>query len=681
MKDPEKAKERIEELSRRLNEHNYRYYVLDQPSISDYDYDMMMEELISLEQQFPELLDPNSPSRRVGGEITKKFPAVKHRYPMLSLSNTYSREEVIAFHTRVQKAIDGPVDYVCELKFDGVAISLTYENGVLVRAVTRGDGVQGDEVTANIKTIRSIPLKISDAGLSSFDVRGEVYMPHNSFLHLNEEKEKNGEALFANPRNAASGSLKMQDSTLVARRNLDCFMYAAMGEELNFNTHWESIQALKRWGFKVSDDTRKCEGIDEVFRFIEEGEKKRAGLPFDIDGVVIKVNSYAQQERLGYTSKFPRWAIAFKYKAVQGVTHLLDIAFQVGRTGAVTPVAILKPVLIAGSTVQRASLYNEDRMIELNLHRNDMVVVEKGGDIIPKIVDVDASQREKHAEKIDFATHCPECDTRLEKKTGEAVHYCPNNDACPPQIQGRIEHFISRRAMNIESLGQGKTELLIARGKVQNIADLYDLTYDDLIGLEKTIEDPATGKARTVRFRDKTVKNILSAIENSTSVSFDRVLYALGIRHLGETMAKKLAHHFENIDRLRQSSYDELIAVRDVGEKMAESIHAYFEDARNLEIIERLKRAGLSFSVDKQETEKGDALSGKSFVVSGVFAQYSRDEIKEFIRQHGGEVKSSISSKTSFLLAGDQMGPEKRKKAEALGVPIIDEAELHNMIR
>ncbi len=675
------ARQKVKELSKKINEHNYRYYVLAQPVISDYDFDMMLEELISLEKQFPELLDKNSPSQRVGGQITKKFPAVKHKYPMLSLGNTYSREELLDFDKRVRKALGTDYEYVCELKFDGIAIGLSYKNGELIRAVTRGDGVQGDEVTNNIKTIRSIPLTVDHPeALPAFELRGEVFMPHQSLLKLNNEKEKQNETPFANPRNAAAGSLKLQDSSMVAKRHLDCFVYGLLADDLPFETHWESLEAIKNWGFKLCEHRTKCNGIEDVFLFIDEIEQKRAKLPFDIDGVVIKVNSYAQQEELGFTSKFPRWAISYKYKAEQGYTRLTDVSYQVGRTGAITPVANLEPVPIAGSTVKRASLYNADKVQELDLHFDDMVYVEKGGDIIPKIVGVDTAQRKTSAKPVQFVTHCPECSTQLQKLSGEAINYCPNSMGCPPQIQGKIEHFISRRAMNIESLGQGKTELLIRNKKINNIADLYDLKYNDIIGLEKVIADPLTGKPRKVSFQDKTVRNILSAIENSKKVPFERVLFALGIRHLGETMAKKLAKHFGSLDKLMNASTDDLLAVDDVGEKIVASIHDYFDDLGNIQIIERLRQAGLQFSAEQRIAPSEGSLEGKSFVVSGVFEKYSRDEIKTLIENNGGEIKSSISAKTSFVVAGDKMGPEKRKKAESLQIPVISETEIEEMI-
>lgn len=681
MKAPD-AKKRIEQLRDKLNHHNYRYYVLAQPEINDYEYDRLMEQLIELERSYPEYHDPNSPSLRVGGAVTKSFTNVRHKYPMLSLGNTYSKEELSSFDKRVAKGLSNNYEYVCELKFDGVAIGLSYEGGRFSRAVTRGDGVQGDDVSNNIKTIKSIPLVMNHKEvLETFEVRGEVFMPHKSFLNLNEQKEKKGETLFANPRNAAAGSLKLQDSSLVAKRNLDCFIYGLLSDELPFQTHWESIEALEQWGFKVCKHRQKCADIHEVFDFINEMELLRAQLPFDIDGVVIKVNNYAQQKALGYTSKFPRWAISYKFKAERGYTRLLDVAYQVGRTGAVTPVAILEPVLIAGSTVQRASLYNAGKMAELDLHYNDMVYVEKGGDIIPKIVETDSEKRQKTATPVNFITHCPECDTPLKKETSEAVYYCPNTTTCPPQIQGRIEHFISRRAMNIDSLGQGKTELLIRNKKINNIADLYDLRYEDLIGLEKVITDPDTQKQKKIGFRDKTVRNILKAIEDSKTIPFERVLYALGVRHLGETMARKLARHFGSIDRLMDATYDDLISVDEVGEKMAGSIQDFFDNFDNLQILERLRKAGLNFSIEKDSgAAASSALSGKSFVVSGVFSKYTRDEIKALITNHGGEIKSSISAKTNFVVAGENMGPEKRRKAENLNVPIITEEELEGMI-
>ncbi len=675
------ARERVKQLRQLINKHNYRYYVLADPSISDYEYDKLMEELISLEKSFPELPDNNSPSQRVGGQVTRHFPTVTHTYPMLSLSNTYNKDELRAFDNRVSKALDEPYGYVCELKFDGVAIGLSYENGMLQRAVTRGDGVQGDEVTNNVKTIGSIPLSLDQESLpASFEVRGEIYMPHRSFLKLNEEKANRGDTPFANPRNAAAGSLKLQDSALVAKRHLDCFIYRVLGEDLGFKTHWESLQAIQSWGFKVSGHTQKCPDIDAVFRFIESVEQERANLPYDIDGVVIKVNSFAQQQALGFTSKFPRWAISFKFKAEQAITRLSNVQYQVGRTGAITPVANLEPVALAGTTVKRASLYNADKMDELDLHKDDMVYVEKGGDIIPKIVGVDVTQRSNKAERFRFITRCPECGSQLQKLPEEAIHFCPNSNACPPQVRGKIAHFISRRAMDIDGLGEGRTELLINKNKIQNPADLYDLHYDDLIGLEKSIKDPETHKERKVSFREKTTQNLLAAIEASKQVPFERVLYALGIRHLGEAMAKKLARHFGSIDRLMHASREELLAVDEIGEVMASSIRDFFDNPDNKRIIQRLRDAGLKMQAEEAPSQK-TTLDGKSFVVSGVFHQFSRDEIKKMIEDNGGEVKSSVSSKTDYLVAGDNMGPEKRKKAESLNIPVIGENDLQDMLK
>ena len=679
--DLPQARKRVSELTKQLSEHNYRYYVLAQPSISDFEYDMLMEELIRIESQYPELQSPNSPSQRVGGEVTKKFPVIRHKYPMMSLGNTYSQEELREFDQRVKKAIGEHFEYVCELKFDGVAISITYQNGELLRGVTRGDGVQGDEVTTNIRTIRSLPLMLNTTGIpNEFEVRGEVFMPHKSFVKLNEEKLLNEEEPFANPRNAAAGSLKMQDSALVAKRGLDCFVYGLFGEDMQFETHNESLQALRGWGFKVSEFIKKCRNIEEVFLYIETMEQLRPELPFDIDGVVIKVNDYSQQEQLGYTAKSPRWAIAYKFKAERAATRLLDVIYQVGRTGAVTPVAVLKPVPIAGTTVKRASLYNADRMAELNLYKLDEVYVEKGGDIIPKIVGVNEAARPANAQKMEFATHCPECGEPLKRLEGEAVHYCPNSEHCPPQILGKIEHFIGRRAMDVETLGQGRIEILLSNNLVGNIADLYDLKYEDLLGLEKTITDPLTQKTKKISFREKTVENILNALETSKQVPFERVLFALGIRLLGETMARKLARHFGNIDALMNATFDELNQIHEVGEKMAQSIIDYFNEPEHREIIERLKKAGLQFST-KVETEPGQGrLQGLTLVVSGVFEKYSRDEIKALIEKNGGKVTGSVSSKTSYIIAGENMGPEKRKKAEELGVKIITEEELESLI-
>jgi DNA ligase (NAD+) len=676
------ARNRVNELTRLINKHNYQYYVLDQPVISDYDFDILLQELISLERQYPELLDKHSPSQRVGGQITKKFPVVLHTYPMLSLGNTYNKEELSDFDKRIRKLLSDPFEYVCELKFDGVAIGITYTNGGLTRAVTRGDGVQGDDVTNNIKTIRSIPLKIESKAIPAlFEVRGEVVMPHSSFVRLNQEKEDNGEALFANPRNAASGSLKLQDSSLTAKRQLDSFMYGLLGEDLPCDNHFDNMMKLKEWGFKVSSYTKRYEQIEDVYRFIERIQEKRNELPYDIDGVVIKINHYRQQELLGFTSKSPRWAISYKFKAERASTILHDVIFQVGRTGAVTPVANLMPVLVAGSTIKRASLYNADKIKELELYENDLVFVEKGGDVIPKVVGVDSSQRAPNAKKIQFVSHCPECGTELVRNHGEAIHYCPNSQSCPPQIQGKIEHFIDRKAMNIESLGQGKTALLIQNKLISNVADLYDLRFEDLLGLEKTIADEETGKVRTISFREKTVENIMSAIDKSREVPFERVLFAIGIRHLGETMAKKLSVHFQNMNKLMEATFEDLVAIHEVGDKMASSIREFFADPVNRKIIDRLKAAGLQFESAITSDSDNKSLSDKTFVVSGVFGNYSRQEIKDLIEYHGGKITGSISAKTSFVVAGENMGPEKRRKANELNVRIITESDLESMIQ
>lgn len=678
------VQERINYLVKELNQHNYNYYVLDNPTISDYEFDIMLKELEELEKEFPQFASSESPTQRVGGQITRKFESVRHKYPMLSLSNTYSKEELEDFDRRIRKLIDEPFSYVCELKYDGVAIGLTYKNGRLVQALTRGDGVTGDDVTNNVRTIGSVPLKLYGANYpQEFEARGEIIMPHKSFIELNKQKEANAEPLFANPRNAASGSLKLQDSALVARRNLDCFVHGVLGENLALDSHYENIMQAKNWGFKVSSYTKKCSNIEEVMEFIGETEKQRTSLAYDIDGIVVKVNEYRIQEKLGFTSKFPRWAIAYKYKAEQGITILENVTYQVGRTGAVTPVANLRPVWIAGTIVKRASLYNADKMDELDLHYGDTVFVEKGGEIIPKIVMTDVSKRPINAPKIEFATQCPMCSTPLERKVGEALHYCPNSEHCPPQIQGKIEHFISRKAMNIEGLGEGRIEVLISNKLIRDAADLYLLTWDDLFGLEKVIVDEESGKEKKISFREKTVKNILDAIEKSKQVPFERVLFALGIRHLGETGAKKIARSLKSIDNIINSSFEQLTAIAEIGERIATSILLFFQDEENLQMIDLLKKAGLKFEIDSEAdiSEEDRPLAGMSFVVSGVFEKYSRNELKELIETKGGQNVSSLSSKTNYLLAGEKMGPEKRKKAEQLNIPIISEADFDKMIQ
>jgi DNA ligase (NAD+) len=674
---------RIKVLTEELNRHNYNYYVLDNPAISDYAFDILLKELEKLEQQYPEYIAEDSPTRRVGGHISIRFENAAHKYPMLSLGNTYSKEELDEFDSRIRRLTDESYVYVCEPKYDGVAIGLRYVKGKLVQALTRGDGVRGDDVTANVRTIRSIPLVVYGADLpEEFEARGEVLMPHKSFAELNRAKAENNEPLFANPRNAASGSLKLLDSSLVARRNLDCFVHGLLGDDLPFHSHYENILKAKEWGFKVSSLIRLCADIKEVMDFTEELALQRAALSYDIDGVVIKVNQYDVQSKLGFTSKFPRWAIAYKYKAEQGITIIDDVHYQVGRTGTVTPVAVLQPVLVAGTVIKRASLYNADKMYELDLHYKDTVFVEKGGEIIPKIVMVDFSKRHTTSPLIEFATHCPQCNTALERNEGEAAWYCPNTTYCPPQIQGKIEHFISRRAMNIDGLGEGRIEVLINNNLIRKASDLYSLQYDHLLGLEKIITDEETGKEKKISFREKTVNNILQAIENSREVPFERVLFALGIRFLGETGAKKIARHFKTIDNIRNSSFEELTAVPEIGDRIAGSIKEYFEDPENIATLEALRQAGLNLSIEEKETS-GNAfqpLAGKSFVVSGVFEKYSRNQIKELIEELGGQNVSALSAKTSYLLAGDKMGPEKKKKAQQLNIPVISEADFEQMI-
>ncbi len=679
MTHPE-AQQRIAELTDQINRHNYLYYQLAKPAIPDYDFDMLLEELTALENQFPDLRLPDSPTLRVGGAITKEFATIRHRYPMLSLGNTYSEEELRDFDLRIRKILTDSPEYVCELKFDGLSISLIYENGLLMHAVTRGDGIQGDDVTENVKTIRTIPLRLQGDFPSGIEVRGEIIMLKKGFEKFNEERMAKGETPFANPRNAAAGSLKMQDSAEVARRPLDNFSYFLLGENLPFKTHFESINALKNWGFHISEYTQLCPSMDDVLAFIRKTGEKRHQLPFDIDGIVIKVNSLAQQQQLGYTAKSPRWAIAYKYKAEQAATKLLSIDYQVGRTGAVTPVANLEPVRLSGTTVKRASLHNADIIEKLDVRIGDTVLVEKGGEIIPKIVGVDLSKRDLFASAVVFISHCPECGALLERAEGEAAHYCPNEDNCPPQIRGKLEHFISRKAMNIESLGEGKVEVLYNNGLVRNIADFYQLTFDKLLGLEKTIEASGTKKEKTISFRERSVQNILSGIEASKSIPFEKVFFALGIRYVGETVAKKLVNHFKTMDNLLKASKEELLEVEEIGEKIAGQLEAYFKVDKHLQTIEKLRAAGVQLEQNTDASEKlSEKLQGKTFVVSGIFSR-SRDEIKELIEAHGGKNVGSISKNTSYVLAGEKMGPEKLKKATQLGIPVLSEEDFNNLL-
>jgi DNA ligase (NAD+) len=675
------AKKKILTLIDELREYNYNYYVLSKSLISDYDFDLKLKELEQLESHFPELRQPDSPTQRVGGEPTKDFLSVKHKYPMLSLSNSYSEQDIRDFDQRVRKIVGEEVEYVCELKYDGVAIGLRYEKGILVQAVTRGDGNQGDDVTNNVKTIKSIPLKLRGNYPEELEIRGEIFFPLKDFERINKERLENGEQIFANPRNSASGTLKMQNPKEVAHRKLDCFLYYFPIAYNNAETHYDAMQYAASLGFKISKNMALCRNIDEILEFINDWEEGRHGLPYEIDGIVIKVNQLKMQRQLAFTAKSPRWAIAYKFKAERVETRLESIEFQVGRTGAVTPVANLKPVQLAGTIVKRASLHNADIIEKLDLHFRDFVYVEKGGEIIPKIVGINKSKREPDADKVAFAVVCPECGSRLLRSEGVSAYYCPNQDNCPPQIKGKLEHFISRKAMNIDSLGEGKVEMLYDKGLLRNVADLYKLNYESLIGLEKIIPASEDKKEKKVSLQDKSVKNILSGIENSKKLGFEKVLFALGIRHVGETVAKKLAFRFKSIDNLRNASIEQLTDVEDIGEKIAVSISDWFQETKHEKIIEELKNSGLKFEIEEVDDNlKTDKLVGKSFVVSGVFEQFSRNEVKQLIEKNGGKNTGSISSKTNYLLAGKNMGPAKLAKAEKLGVKIISEDVFKKMI-
>ena len=661
------ARERIEKLRREILEHNHRYYVLNQPEISDFEYDILLNELETIEKKFPELITEDSPSRKVGSDVTKEFVQYEHKYPMLSLGNTYNEEEIKDFDSRVRKSVGSDVEYVSELKFDGASISLTYLNGRLNRAITRGDGTRGDDVTLNVRTISNIPVKISGNNVpEEFVMRGEILMTRSVFNRLNEERAAEGIQLFANPRNAAAGTLKLLDPKIVATRSLDCLFYFILGEDLPFDTHMINMKLASVWGFKVPDSMKLCRNIDEVISFINYWDSARKDLPYDIDGVVIKVNSLTFQNELGYTAKSPRWAIAYKYKAERASTRLRSVAFQVGRTGNVTPVANLEPVLLAGTTVKRASLHNADQIALLDLHINDTVFVEKGGEIIPKIIGVDITNRGSDNKKVAFVNDCPECSTPLIKNEGEANHYCPNYLHCPPQIKGRIEHFISRKAMDIEGLGEETVDLLFSNGLISNIADLYELRSEQLVPLE--------------RLGEKSAANIIKSIKDSLKVPYHNVLFALGIRHVGETVAKTLAKEFRSIDELISSDIEKLTAVNEIGPKIAGSIIAYFADEENQEIIKRLKIYGIRLSGEATASRISDKLKGKIIVISGVFIKHTRDEYKEIIEQHGGKTSSSISGNTSFILAGENMGPAKKEKALESGVSILSEDEFIKLL-
>ncbi|MDO9339958.1 MAG: NAD-dependent DNA ligase LigA [Bacteroidales bacterium] len=661
------AKARIEKLRKEIEEHNHRYYVLNQPLISDFDYDILLNELDTLEKKFPEFIIEGSPTHRVGSDITKEFEQYEHIYPMLSLGNTYSEEELREFDTRIRKTTSESIEYVCELKFDGASISITYKNGSLFRAITRGDGNKGDDVTLNVKTIKSIPLKISGKTIpAEFVIRGEILMPRAVFNKLNDERIKAEITPFANPRNAAAGTLKLLDPRIVASRSLDCLVYFILAEELPHDNHYANLKEASEWGFRVPDSIRLCRNIDEVIQFISYWESERKNLPYDIDGVVVKVNSLSQQEELGVTAKSPRWAIAYKYKAEEASTRLLSVIFQVGRTGNVTPVANLEPVLLSGSTVKRATLHNADQIAFLDLHLNDMVYVEKGGEIIPKIVGIDHSFRNENSKKIVFISNCPECGTALIKNEGEANHFCPNYLHCPPQLKGRIEHFISRKAMDIDGLGEETIDLLFSNNLIRNFSDLYDLQLEQLVPLE--------------RLGKKSASNILKSIKKSIDTPYHRVLFALGIRHVGETVAKTISGRFRTIDDLIKANPEQLTSVREIGPKIAMSIIAYFSDNENLEIINRLRLVGIKFSDDKNPSLTSNTLEGKTIVISGLFQKHSRDEYKELIEKNGGRNSMSVSGNTSFILAGENMGQSKKEKALELGVPILSETEFLKII-
>lgn len=654
-------------LREELNQHNYNYYVLDQPTISDYDFDVKLKELQILEAQHPEFDDEQSPTKRVGGTITKNFETVRHEHRMYSLDNSYSKEDVLDWEARVKKVVEGKVQYVCELKYDGASISLTYENGVLSRAVTRGDGVQGDEVTANIRTIRSVPLRLKGDYPPKFDIRGEIVLPFEGFNKMNEERIEIGEEPYRNPRNTASGSLKLQDSTEVAKRPLDCLLYNIIGSNLNIVTQFESLEKARQWGFKVPKTAVLANSIEEVFEFIDYWNVHRHDLPYETDGVVVKINDLHQQDELGYTSKAPRWAIAYKFKAEQVSTRLNEITYQVGRTGAITPVANLEPVELAGTTVKRASLHNADQIERLDIRVGDEVFVEKGGEIIPKIIAVDFSKRLPNSQPTQYIKNCPECGTELLRNEGEVQHYCPNYNGCHPQIVGRIQHFISRKAMDIEGLGGETVALLVKEGLIRDYSDLYALSKDQVIGLE--------------RMAEKSSDNLINGIEASKQVPFERVLYAIGIRYVGEVVAKKLANHYKSIENLAKATIIDLVTVDEIGERIAMSVVDFFGLEQNQRILERLKSFGLKLEISAEKlASQTNKLDGKAFVVSGVFESVSRDELKKLIEDNGGRVVGSISSKTNYVIAGDNMGPSKKAKAEQLQIPIISEYEFMSFL-
>ena len=662
------VQQQINSLREVLNRHNHEYYVLDNATISDYEFDIKLKELEALEEAYPEYYNANSPSQRVGGTVTKNFQTLQHKNRMYSLDNSYSKEDLLDWEKRLQKNLGTEaIEFTCELKYDGASINLTYENGEFVKAVTRGDGFQGDEVTSNIRTIKSIPLILNADFLSNFEIRGEIILPIEGFQKMNQERLENGEETYRNPRNTASGSLKLQDSGEVAKRPLDCLLYQVVSNERTYSTHFESLEASRVAGFKVPDTIMLASSIDEVFHFVNEWDQKRHDLPYETDGVVIKVNNLQQQEELGYTAKSPRWAIAYKFKAAQVTTLLEEITYQVGRTGAITPVANLEPVLLAGTTVKRASLHNADQIEKLDIRVHDTVFVEKGGEIIPKIIAVDFSKRKEYSQSTLYATHCPECHTALIRSTGDAKHYCPNTYGCAPQITGRIQHFISRKAMDIDGLGGETVDLLRKEGLIENYADLYDLQLPQVIPLE--------------RMAEKSAQNMIDGIKKSKEIPFEKVLFALGIRFVGETVAKKLAKHFKSIDNLMTASFEALISVDEIGDRIAASILEFSNDIGNMQLIHRLKYHGVQLKISEKDLiGQTDKLQGKVFVVSGVFYKMTRNELKKAIEDNGGKVSSSISKKTTFVVAGDNMGPSKKTKAEDLGINILNEDEFISMI-
>jgi DNA ligase (NAD+) len=664
------AKDRMDALVKELNQHNYNYYVLAQPSVTDFDFDKKLAELSELEVQYPEYQDPDSPTLKVGGEVTKEFKTVKHTWPMLSLGNTYNEDDLKDFDQRIKKAIGDNFEYVCELKFDGLSMSVTYRDGVMVRAVTRGDGTQGDDVTTNIKTIKSIPKRVKGSGYpDEFEIRGEVFMHRAAFERLNNDRIENGEVAYANPRNFAAGTVKLQDSAEVAKRPLDCFLYFVYTHKQLFETHWESLQAAEKWGFQVCEHNKLCKNIDEVLAFIAHWQEARFKLGYEIDGIVIKVNNYTQQQELGFTAKSPRWAIAYKYKAQEVETTLESVSYQVGRTGAVTPVANLKPVLLAGTTVKRATLHNANEILRLDLHEGDTVLVEKGGEIIPKIISVNVDKRKPGSSKVLYPDTCPECGSNLIRQEGEVAFYCPNDEGCAPQIVGKIQHFIGRKAMDIDGLGDETIETLYRKGYINHISDLYNLfeKTDDLQQMD--------------RFGEKSITRMIEGIEASKQMPFEKVLFGLGIRYVGETVAKKIAFHFKNIDSLLNASVEELITADEIGERIARSILEYFDNPAHIEQIEELRRHGLQFEASEEEVVLASTmLEGKTFIISGTFGNYSRDELTQMIESNGGKILSSISSKLNYVVAGDNMGPAKLEKAQKLNIAIISDEELLKMI-